>query len=51
MARKALREQMLTVPEVKKLLELIGEKNLDQFQRRSLDYVAKLSKVEAEKAR
>lgn len=50
MAGKATRERMLTVPEVKKLLELIGEKNLDQFQRRSLDYAAKFSKVKEEKA-
>jgi len=49
MARKALRERMLTVPEVKKLLELIGEENLDQFQRRSFDYASKFSKVEEDK--
>ena len=49
MARKALRERMLTVPEVKKLLESIGEENLDQFQRRSLDYAKKFSKVEEDK--
>jgi len=50
MARKALRERMLTVPEVKKLLELIGEDKLDQFQRRSLDYASKFAKVEEGKA-
>jgi len=50
MARKALREQALTVPEVKKLLELIGEEKLDQFQRRSFDYASKFSKVEEDKA-
>ncbi|MDH5634991.1 MAG: RNA polymerase Rpb4 family protein [Candidatus Bathyarchaeota archaeon] len=50
MARKALRERMLTVPEVKKLLESIGEENLDQFQRRSLDYASKFSKVDEDKA-
>jgi DNA-directed RNA polymerase subunit F len=46
MPRKALKEKMLTVPEVKQLLETIGEENLDQFQRRALDYASKFSKVD-----
>jgi len=50
MARKSLRERALTVPEVKKLLESIGEEKLDQFQRRSLDYASKFSKVKEDKA-
>ncbi len=50
MPRKGLRERMLTVPEVKKALELIGEEKLDQFQRRSLDYASKFAKVDDEKA-
>lgn len=41
---------MLTVPEVKKALELIGEDKLDQFQRRSLDYASKFAKVDDAKA-
>ena len=45
MPRKALRERAITVPEVRKILESIGEEKLDQFQRRSLDYTAKFSKV------
>jgi len=45
-----LRERMLTVPDVKKALELIGEEKLDQFQRRSLDYASKFAKVDDEKA-
>jgi DNA-directed RNA polymerase subunit F len=49
MARKPMREHSLTLPEVKKLLESIGEENLDQFQRRSLDYASKFSKVEPDK--
>jgi DNA-directed RNA polymerase subunit F len=40
----------LTLPEVKKVLESIGEENLDQFQRRTLDYVSKFSKLDAEVA-
>jgi DNA-directed RNA polymerase subunit F len=50
MARKALRERALTIPEVKKVLELIGEEKLDQFQRRSLDYASKFSKADEQKA-
>jgi len=50
MSKKALRERPLTIPEAKKLLESIGEDKLDQFQRRSLDYASKFSKVEPEKA-
>ncbi len=40
-------ENKLTLPQVKKILESIGEENLDQFQRRTLDYANKFSKVEA----
>lgn len=50
MPRKALKERVITVPEVKEILESIGEENLDQFQRRSLDYAAKFSKVDADTA-
>ena len=46
MARKALKERHITVPQVKETLEAIGEERLDQFQRRSLDYAAKFSKVD-----
>jgi DNA-directed RNA polymerase subunit F len=48
MARKALKERIVTVPEVKEALESIGEERLDQFQRRSLDYATKFAKVEPE---
>ncbi len=50
MPRKALKEQSLTVPQVKKMLETIGEEHLDQFQRRSLDYATKFSKIESQAA-
>ena len=46
MSRKALKERPITVPQVKKTLEAIGEERLDQFQRRTLDYAAKFSKVD-----
>jgi len=49
MPKKALRERMLTIAEVKKLLESVGEEKLDQFQRRSLDYASKFSRVEPDK--
>ena len=46
MARKALKERIITVPQVKEALEAIGEERLDQFQRRSLDYATKFTKVD-----
>jgi DNA-directed RNA polymerase subunit F len=46
MVRKALKETIVTIPQVKKALESIGEERLDQFQRRSLDYATKFAKVE-----
>lgn len=50
MPRKALKEHIVTVPEVRKILESIGEEKLDQFQRRLLDYAAKFSKVDPKMA-
>lgn len=50
MAQRELSETRLTLPQVKKVLESIGEENLDQFQRRTLDYVSKFSKVDSAKA-
>ena len=46
MVRKALKENIITIPQVKQALESIGEEKLDQFQRRSLDYATKFSKVD-----
>jgi DNA-directed RNA polymerase subunit F len=45
MNNRELKEKKLALPQVKKVLESIGEENLDQFQRRTLDYVNKFSKV------
>lgn len=42
---REINEKKLTLSEVKKVLDSIGEENLDQFQRRTLDYVNKFSKV------
>ena len=48
MPRKALKERLVTVPQVKEALDAIGEEQLDQFQRRSLDYATKFTKVDAD---
>jgi len=50
MPRKVLKTQPITVPQVKATLEKLGEERLDQFQRRSLDFAAKLSKVDPQGA-
>ena len=50
MSKREVSESRLTLPQVKKVLETIGEENLDQFQRRTLDYVSKFSKAAPEKA-
>ena len=50
MSKKEVSENRLTLPQVKKVLDSIGEENLDQFQRRTLDYVNKFAKTEPEKA-
>jgi DNA-directed RNA polymerase subunit F len=45
-----VKEKSLTISQVKRLLEELGEEKLDQFQRRVLDYASKFSKVDAETA-
>ena len=50
MSKKTEPGKNLTLPEVKKLLESLGEENLDQFQRRTLDYASKFSRVKAKTA-
>jgi len=50
LSRGNLTEKKLTIPEVKKLLESVGDENLDQLQRRTLDYASKFSKTEAQSA-
>ncbi|MEM2105522.1 MAG: RNA polymerase Rpb4 family protein [Candidatus Bathyarchaeia archaeon] len=50
MSKRAVTEKKLTIPQVKKILESIGEENLDQFQRRTYDYVSKFSKIDADAA-
>jgi DNA-directed RNA polymerase subunit F len=50
MSKREIGESKLTLPQVKQVLESVGEENLDQFQRRTLDYVSKFTKVDAEGA-
>ncbi|MEM3695325.1 MAG: RNA polymerase Rpb4 family protein [Candidatus Bathyarchaeia archaeon] len=50
MSKRAVTEKKLTIPQVKKILESMGEENLDQFQRRTYDYVSKFSKIDADVA-
>lgn len=50
MSKREVSESKLTLPQVKQTLESIGEENLDQFQRRTLDYVSKFTKVSPEDA-
>jgi len=46
MGKRELSEKKLVLPQVKKELLAVGEENLDQFQRRTLDYVSKFSRVD-----
>lgn len=46
MPRKSLKEQLITIPKVKEIMESLGKDKLDQFQRRSFDYALKFSKVD-----
>jgi len=48
--KKEFKEHLLTVPQVKEMLEKIGEESLDQFQRRTFDFAAKFSKVDPKMA-
>ena len=50
MSKREISENKLTLPQVKQTLESIGEENLDQFQRRTLDYVSKFTKVSTQDA-
>jgi DNA-directed RNA polymerase subunit F len=50
MSERNATEKRLTLPEVKQIMESIGEENLDQLQRRTFDYVSKFSKVEPKDA-
>jgi DNA-directed RNA polymerase subunit F len=46
MSKESATEKKLTLPQVKKIMEDIGEENLDQLQRRTFDYVSKFAKTD-----
>lgn len=48
MSEQHASERKLTLPQVKKQLEAIGEADLDQFQRRAFDYTSKFSRTSSE---
>jgi DNA-directed RNA polymerase subunit F len=45
MSNREISESKLSLPQVKQVLESVGEENLDQFQRRTLGYVSKFAKL------
>jgi DNA-directed RNA polymerase subunit F len=46
MSKRELSETKLSLPQVKHELMTLGEENLDQFQRRTMDYASKFSKID-----
>jgi DNA-directed RNA polymerase subunit F len=46
MSERELSEKKLALPQVKRELAALGEENLDQFQRRTFDYVSKFSRID-----
>lgn len=50
MPKKILSETYISVPEVRKKLEERTAEELNQFQRRTLDYAIKFTKIDFEKA-
>jgi DNA-directed RNA polymerase subunit F len=46
MGKREISEKKLALPQVKKELLALGEENLDQYQRRTFDYVSKFSRVD-----
>jgi len=45
MARKLLQEKIVTNSEAKEILEKVKEEDLGEFQRRTLDYARRFSKI------
>lgn len=43
--------KIITVPEAKEILSKIDPESTDQIQKRTMDYLMKFSKIEADKAR
>lgn len=51
MPKKIIKETLLTLPEVKQLLEERAKEELNYMQRITLDYASKFSKLSVEEAR
>lgn len=51
MKENELKKTIITIPEVKEILEKIDLETADQIQRRTLEYTTKFSKMDAKKAR
>jgi DNA-directed RNA polymerase subunit F len=50
MARKILEEKIITNPEARAVLEKVKEDELGEFQKRTLEFTRKFSKLPADKA-
>lgn len=50
MARKILQEKLVTNSEAKAILEKVKEEQLGEFQRRTLDYARRFSKISPDQA-
>jgi DNA-directed RNA polymerase subunit F len=50
MARKLLQEKIVTNAEAQEILAKVEEEDLGEFQRRTLDYARKFSKISPDKA-
>jgi len=48
--RKIVSVKSISIPETKKILEKAGKEELGEFQRRTLEYAKKFSRVKPEKA-
>jgi len=48
--RKIVSVKSISIPETKKILEKAGKEELGEFQRRTLEYTKKFSRVKPEKA-
>ncbi|WP_455277076.1 RNA polymerase Rpb4 family protein [[Eubacterium] cellulosolvens] len=51
MPKKVLKEEQLTTPETKEILDKIDEESLGEFQRRVLDFSTKFSKMSGKDSR
>lgn len=50
MVRRVISEKDITIAEANRAIKAKKEEELDQFQRRTLEYTSKFSKLDAEKA-